>query len=216
MSSARGRFIVFEGGEGSGKSTQIRNLQEFLKSKGIASIQTFEPGGTSLGISVRELLLKPTGGSMDPKTEALLFAAVRAEHVSEKILPALTAGTWVLCDRYIDSSLAYQGVARGLGMRRIRELNEWATSGLLPDRSYFLDIDPSDGMARVQQRLNLQGSETQKDRLENEAIAFHEKVRASYRFLAEAGGDRYRILDAKAPIDEVKSQIERDICEQFL
>lgn len=216
MSSARGRFIVFEGGEGSGKSTQIRNLQEFLKSKGIASIQTFEPGGTSLGISVRELLLKPTGGSMDPKTEALLFAAVRAEHVSEKILPALTAGTWVLCDRYIDSSLAYQGVARGLGMRRIRELNEWATSGLLPDRSYFLDIDPSDGMARVQQRLNLQGTHTQKDRLENEAIAFHEKVRASYRFLAEAGGDRYRILDAKAPIDEVKSQIERDICEQFL
>lgn len=216
MSSARGRFIVFEGGEGSGKSTQIHALQEFLQSKGISSIQTFEPGGTSLGISIRELLLKPTGASMNPRTEALLFAAVRAEHVSEKIIPTLESGTWVLCDRYIDSSLAYQGVARGLGIQRIRALNEWATGGLLPDRSYFLDMDPSDGMARVQQRLNLQGSNSQKDRLESEAIAFHEKVRACYRFLAEAGGDRYRILDAKAPIDEVKSQIERDICEKFL
>ena len=189
-------FVTFEGLDGSGKTTQKRLLQERLEADGQDVLATREPGGTELGERIRDLVLH--GGHVAPWAEALLYAASRAQHVEEVITPALERGAFVLCDRYIDSSVAYQGVARGLGLERVLDLNLIAVDGLLPDRTFLLDVDPS----LIGERL-----QREHDRLESEDLAFHERARDGYRELAERFSERIVVLDGTRPADELAGEV---------
>jgi dTMP kinase len=193
-----GLFLVFEGGDGAGKSTQIRLLQEALERTGREVLVTREPGGTPVGEAIREVLLRPDGDPVADRTEALLYAAARSQHVEEVIWPALERDHVVLCDRYVDSSIVYQGAARGLGEGHVAELNRWATGGLVPDLVVLLDVDPVEGLRRV-------GGEP--DRLEAAGLPFHRSVAAAYRRQAERAPDRYLVLDATRPVDELHATI---------
>ncbi len=177
-------FVTFEGVDGSGKSTQARLLADWLRSEGREVVLTREPGGTAVGERIRELLLH--GEAMAPWTEAALFAAARAQLVDEVIRPALARGADVVSDRYLDSSLAYQGVARGLGVERVLELNLLATSGLLPDRTFLLALPPDDAAARLGDRP---------DRIEQEGAAFAEDVDRAYREIARVFAKRVAVVD---------------------
>lgn len=177
-------FIAFEGGEGGGKSTQVRALADHLRGSGHEVVTTREPGGSPRAEAIRDLLL--ADGSMTARTEALLFAAARADHVAHTVRPALARGAVVLTDRYLDSSVAYQGGARGLGEDTIRDLSLWATDGLVPDLTIVLDLDPRIGLARAQDP----------NRLESEPVTFHDDVRAAFLGMAAAAPSRYRIIDA--------------------
>lgn len=192
-----GYFIAFEGGEGAGKSTQEGMLAESLVARGHSVVRTREPGGTPAGEQIRHVLLSPDFDGLDPRAEALLFAASRGEHVARVIRPALQRGDVVICDRYIDSSVAYQGYGRELGPDRVRDLSLWATGGLLPDLTVVLDVDPEIGLARFAQR----------DRLEAEPLEYHRAVRAAFLALAEAEPDRYLVLDARGGVDDVAAAI---------
>jgi dTMP kinase len=192
-----GYFIVFEGGEGAGKSTQEALLTEALEQRGLTVTRTREPGGTPAGEEIRRVVLSPEFEGLDPRAEALLFAAARGEHVARIIRPALERGEVVICDRYLDSSVAYQGYARGLGPRRIRDLSLWATNELLPDLTIVLDIDPADGLGRF----------TERDRLEAEPLEYHRQVRAAYLALAEEDPERYLVLDARDDIQAIAAAI---------
>lgn len=192
-----GYFIVFEGGEGAGKSTQEARLAASLEARGLAVVRTREPGGTPAAEEIRRVVLSPDYAGLDPRAEALLFAAARGEHVARVIRPALERGDVVICDRYLDSSVAYQGFARGLGPRRIRDLSLWATGELLPDLTIVLDIDPADGLARFEQR----------DRLEAEPLEYHQQVRAAFLAMAEEDPDRYLVLDARDDVDAIAAAI---------
>ena len=192
-----GYFIVFEGGEGAGKSTQEALLTEALEQRGLTVTRTREPGGTPAGEEIRRVVLSPEFEGLDPRAEALLFAAARGEHVARVIRPALERGEVVICDRYLDSSVAYQGYARGLGPRRIRDLSLWATNELLPDLTIVLDIDPADGLGRF----------TERDRLEAEPLDYHRQVRAAYLALAEEDPERYLVLDARDDIQAIAAAI---------
>ncbi|MCF8528154.1 MAG: dTMP kinase [Candidatus Nanopelagicales bacterium] len=192
-----GYFIVFEGGEGAGKSTQEALLTEALEERGLTVTRTREPGGTPAGEEIRRVVLSPEFEGLDPRAEALLFAAARGEHVARVIRPALERGEVVICDRYLDSSVAYQGYARGLGPRRIRDLSLWATNELLPDLTIVLDIDPADGLGRF----------TERDRLEAEPLDYHRQVRAAYLALAEEDPERYLVLDARDDIQAIAAAI---------
>ncbi|WP_271395929.1 dTMP kinase [Neomicrococcus lactis] len=185
-----GLFIVFEGGDGAGKSTQAALLASRLERADRHVLRTREPGGTVVGEKLRGLILDHGNGTVDARTEALMFAASRAAHVEQVLLPALNEGTDVICDRYIDSSVAYQGVGRGLGTDKVLALNTWATSGLVPDLTVLLDIDPVAGRAR---RLRDNATE---DRLESEPDEFHASIRAAFRSLADASPERYLVLNA--------------------
>ncbi|MFP4310665.1 MAG: dTMP kinase [Nitriliruptoraceae bacterium] len=196
----KGAFIVFEGGDGSGKSTQIRLLRAAVERAGHVSVLTREPGGTRLGEAVRELLLAETNERMDERAEALLYAAARAQHVREVIVPALERGQIVLCDRYIDSSVVYQGAGRALGEERIAELNRWATAGVEPDLVVLLDVDPATGLARA-------GQAGAPDRLETAGLEFHRLVRSAYRRRAVADPARYLVLDASQPVEHLHAAI---------
>jgi dTMP kinase len=187
----RGRFIVVEGGEGSGKSTQVERLAQRLRDQGVDVLTTFEPGATARGASLRRLLLDD-GSPLDARAELLLMAADRAQHVSEVVRPALAAGTTVVCDRYTPSTLAYQGVGRGLGVDAVAAVNAFATGDLVPDIVVVLDV--RDDVAA--QRRPVAG-----DRMERAGAEFHERVRAAYRDLASAHG--WHLLDANGPIDAV-------------
>jgi dTMP kinase len=198
--SLRGAFIVFEGGDGAGKSTQIRLLRAAVERSGHLAVVTREPGGTKLGEAVRELLLARTSDGMDERSEALLYAAARAQHVREVIVPALQRGSVVLCDRYTDSSVVYQGAARGLGEERVADLNRWATGGVEPDLVILLDVDAAAGLARASRS-------TGPDRLESAGLEFHRMVRSAYRRRAAADPQRYLVLDATKPVEEVHAQI---------
>ena len=189
-------FVTFEGGDGSGKTTQARLLAERLAREGRDVVVTREPGGTELGERVRELVLH--AGHVAPWAEAALFAAARAQHVAEVIRPALERGATVLCDRYVDSSLAYQGLARGLGLERVLELNLTAVEGLLPDRTFLLVVDADTGARRV-------GAE--RDRIEREDDGFRERVEAAYRELAERYPERIVVLDGALPETELAELI---------
>lgn len=182
-----GCFIAFEGGEGAGKSTQEGLLAAALEERGHAVLRTREPGGTPAGEAIRHVVLSPEFAGLDARAEALLFAAARGEHVARVIRPALERDVIVICDRYLDSSVAYQGYGRGLGPERIRDLSLWATQGLLPDLTVVLDIDPAVGMSRFAER----------DRLEAEPMAYHEAVRHGFLALAEADPARYLVIDAQ-------------------
>ena len=189
-------FVTFEGIDGSGKSTQARLLAEALAADGREVVLTREPGGTELGERIRELLLHQ--GDVTPWAEATLFAAARAQLVETVIAPALARGADVVCDRYLDSSLAYQGIARGLGLERVLELNLHATGGVLPDRTYLLLVDPVDAARRVP---------AARDRIEREDEDFRARVDSAYRELAETFPNRITTIDGSRPPDEIGREI---------
>ncbi|WP_158862578.1 dTMP kinase [Leifsonia sp. AG29] len=198
--AAPGLFITLEGGDGSGKTTQAELLEQWLTERGRVVVRTREPGGTAAGVEIREIVLHHRG-DIAPRAEALLYAADRAHHVATVVRPALARGEVVLQDRYIDSSVAYQGAGRVLDPDEIRNLSLWAAEGLLPDVTILLDLDESAARAR------LDASRTRYDRLEAERSDFHARVRAAYLALAEAEPERILVVDAARPVDEIAGEI---------
>ncbi|MGW9182199.1 dTMP kinase [Agromyces sp. NPDC055661] len=196
----RGVFITLEGGDGSGKTTQAELLREWLSGEGRTVLRTREPGGTEVGVEIREIVLHHRG-DISPRAEALLYAADRAHHVATVVRPALERGEVVIQDRYIDSSVAYQGVGRVLDPEAVRSLSEWATEGLAPDLTILLDLDADAARGRLDE------ARTRYDRLEAEASEFHDRVRAAYLALAEAEPDRFLVVDAARPVDEIAGDI---------
>jgi dTMP kinase len=195
-----GKFITFEGCEGCGKTTQAKMLQEYLLDRGKDVILSYEPGGTPVGKRVRELLLDAECSEMRPITEALLFAADRVQQVEEVLLPALRKGWTVISDRFIDSSLAYQGVGRGCGLEAVKNLNDWACGRIEPDLTFFLDLKVREGLARA---AGVDGH----DRIEQESIEFHENVRHAYSMLMRIFSNRYIVIDANGSPQEVHARI---------
>lgn len=189
-----GRFVVFEGGEGSGKSTQARLLAERW-----GAVLTFQPGATAIGAQLRQILLDPANAGLEPRAEALLMAADRAQHVAETIRPALLRGRDVVCDRYIGSSLAYQGHARGLGVAEVAELSRFATENLQPDLVVLLEVSDDEATRRM--------AAVAPDRMEAAGRDFHQRVRDGYRMLAAHDLDRWVALDGEGPIDEVAERV---------
>lgn len=204
--SGPGLFVVFEGMEGAGKGTQIERAREYLASRTLDAVVTREPGGTDFGDRLRETILDPATGKVDPRAEALVFAAARAQLVANVIRPALADGKIVICDRFVDSSLAYQGFARGVGEPDVLTLNAWATQGLFPDLVILLNVDPEEGLARAGQDL---------DRIEAEDLAFHAKVADAYLKIAEEHPDRYHVIDASLSPDEVHKHV-REALDRML
>ena len=202
---SEGLFISFEGADGSGKSTQYRAFSEYLKGLGFDVLMTREPGGTPISESIRSMILDPSNTEMSDMTESLLFAAGRAQLVSQVIKPAVRQGKVVLCDRFMDSSIAYQGYARGLG-DCVRIINEYAVQGMQPDITFFLDLKPEDGRKR-------NAAAGKADRMEQQAIEFHEKVYEAYKSLAEIYKDRFIVIDASGSIEEVQERIRRSFIE---
>lgn len=198
----RGTFIAFEGVEGAGKGTQVRLAKEFLEGLGEDVIVTREPGGTALGEKLRASLLDDSGEGVEARAEALLFAASRAQHVSRVIRPALEEGKIVLCDRYVDSSLAYQGAGRGLGEQDVLSLNVWATQGLFPDLTVLLHLDPDKSRGRL---------ENEPDRIEAEDRSFHAKVAEAFIRIAEDHPERFVVIDADAPPDVVHERVKHEL-----
>ncbi len=196
----KGLFITFEGGDGSGKTTQLALLVSWLESLGRTVVTTREPGGTDLGEELREIVLHRRG-HITPKTEALIYAADRAHHVATTVRPALHRGDIVVQDRYLDSSVAYQGVGRNLGAVEVRDISLWATDGLLPDLTVLLDLDEAVGRGR------LDASRTRYDRLESEEREFHARVREAYRELAAADPHRFLTLDATESVEAISEAI---------
>jgi len=186
MTPGRGVFVAFEGGEGAGKSTQVSALAALLGAGGYDVVVTREPGATAVGRRIRSLVLDPSSAGLSPRAEALLYAADRAEHVDAVIAPALARGAVVITDRYVDSSLAYQGAGRPIDPTEVERVNAWATGGLLPDLTVLLDIDPAVGLDRAGQT----------DRLEAEPLAFHQAVRAGFLALAGREPARYLVVAA--------------------
>jgi dTMP kinase len=195
-----GLFLTFEGGDGSGKSTQSALLTDWLVGQGRTVVHSREPGGTDFGLEVRELVLHRRG-HIAARAEALLYAADRAHNIATVVRPALERGDIVIQDRYLDSSVAYQGAGRVLDPAEVRDLSLWATEGLLPDLTVLLDLDETTG------RVRLDESRTRYDRLEAEAGEFHARVRAGYLALAEAEPGRFLVLDATLPVDELAARI---------
>jgi dTMP kinase len=199
-----GLFITFEGGDGSGKSTQARLLAEWLVGTGRSVVRTREPGGTDVGLEIRNLVLHHRG-HIDPRAEALLYAADRAHHVATLVRPALERGDVVIQDRYLDSSIAYQGAGRVLDAEEVRQLSLWASHGLLPALTVLLDLDESVARAR------LNAEEKAFDRLENEKHEFHARVRHGFLRLAEAEPERFLVLDATRPIEDLAADIRAHV-----
>lgn len=198
----RGRFIAFEGGEGMGKSTQARLLAERLQSDGLRVELTREPGGTPGAEAIRELLLDPPGEGWTAEAEALLFAAARADHVARRIEPAVAEGTWIVCDRFLDSSRAYQGIAGGLGDARIRALHEIGSRGLLPDLTIVIDAPAADVAGRLAAR---DGNES--DAIGGRADTYHQAVNAAFLAFAKDEPERFRIVDGTGSVEEVHARV---------
>ncbi len=197
-----GCFITFEGPEGSGKSTQVRLLAAWLVARGIEPVVTREPGGTRIGEQVRALLHNPDHTEMTAEAEILLYSAARAQHVGEIILPALAAGKIVLCDRFYDSTFAYQGYGRGLALEALQQITAFATRGLVPNASLFLDVPPEIGLRRRQT-----GGE-EMNRLDLETLVFHQRVREGYLKLLAKEPQRWHTIDATRPIDAVQAAVQ--------
>lgn len=193
-----GMFITFEGPEGAGKTTILNKLKDILQEQGYKVLQTREPGGISISEQIREVLLNKENGAMDERTEALLYAAARRQHLVEKVLPALEEGTMVLCDRFIDSSLAYQGYARGLGVDAVYQINRFAIGETMPNLTLYFDIDPKEGLARIQAN-----EDREVNRLDMEKLSFHEKVREGYLMLVDRFPERMKVVEASASIEMV-------------
>jgi dTMP kinase len=197
----KGLFITIEGPEGAGKTTIIGMLATALRERGLKIIVTREPGGIPIAEQIREVILNKENTAMDARTEALLYAAARRQHLVEKVLPHLQEGSIVLCDRFIDSSLAYQGYARGLGIDEVYSINHFAIEGKMPDATFYFDIDPEIGLDRIGQH---KGREV--NRLDLEEIHFHKKVREGYHLLLNRFKDRILLIDASQPIEQVFKQ----------
>ncbi len=211
-------FLTLEGPEGAGKTTQGRLLAQHLTRTGHQVLHVREPGGTPIGEQIRALLLDPRRREMAPHTEMLLFAASRAQVVAEVIAPALAPGSLVLCDRYVDASLAYQGVGRQLGVEVVRRVNMVATGGLTPDLTFLLDIDIAEGLRRARAASgegSVSGDGGVGDRMERETVTFHERVREGFLSLARNEPQRIRVIDAHGSITAVQQEIQRTV-DDFL
>ncbi len=206
-------FITFEGGEGCGKSTQIAALAACLTNRGIPVLATREPGGCAIADAIRRILLDPANAALVPRAELLLYAAARAQHVDEIIRPALARGTWVLCDRFTDATVAYQGGGRQLPPTTIETLNRIAVDGLQPDLTLLLDLPVEEGLRRAIGRNHRDGT-AHEGRFEAETLAFHQRVRAAYRRLAESH-KRFRVVDASGEVAAVAGRIDR-VLDEFL
>ncbi|MGH2593044.1 MAG: dTMP kinase [Anaerolineae bacterium] len=202
-------FVTFEGPDGCGKSTQIARLAECLRAEGYDVVATREPGGTAIGDQVREVLHTPRNRSMRPVTELLLYCASRAQLVDEVIRPHLDRGGVVLSDRYVDSSLAYQGYGRGLDLDRLRAILDFATGGLRPDLTLLLDIEVEEGLRRRK------GSGGEWNRLDQETIGFHRRAREGYLSLAQAEPDRWVIVDAARSVEDVQADIRAEVVKRL-
>jgi dTMP kinase len=208
-------LITLEGGEGAGKTTQIVSLAGYLTERGLGCILTREPGGTDLGKRIRALLLDPGHAGMAPETELLLYMADRAEHVSTVIRPALATGKMVLCDRFFDATLVYQGTARGLSAEWIAQLHALVFAGLQPDLTLLLDLPAEVGLARARRQLERGARSSQESRFEDETLTFHQRVRAGYLELARRKPERFRVIDAAQDESRVRADI-RSAVEAFL
>ncbi|MEE9424904.1 MAG: dTMP kinase [Methylococcales bacterium] len=197
---AYGKMITLEGVEGAGKSTQIINLIDYLQQQDIPVISTREPGGTALGEKIRSLLLIDDGNKMALECELLLIFAARAQHMQEVIKPALESGQWVVCDRFVDASYAYQSGGRGMDFERIKHLEQWLLAEFKPDLTLLLDVSVAAGFQRIVSRG--------KDRIEQESVEFFERVRNTYLQLAQSEPERIKLVDAAQPVDEVTKQIQ--------
>jgi dTMP kinase len=203
VSSAGGVFVVFEGGDGVGKTTQVDRLCAWLANAGHDVLKTFEPGDTTVGAMIRRIVLDPATGEMSPRAEALLYAADKAQHIFAVVKPALQRGAVVVCDRYVDSMLAYQGAGRALEPAEIEQIARWATEDLRPDLTVVLDAELSDGVH----------AKADKDRLESAGDVFHERTRQSFLELARRDPDRYLVLDARASREEIAAQVAERITQ---
>jgi dTMP kinase len=211
MSAARGRFVTLEGGEGAGKSTQLRLLAERLSATGIACLPTREPGGSPGAEAIRDLLLGPDSRRFDPLAEALLFGAARADHLAAAIRPALGAGRWVLCDRFADSTRAYQGAAGGLPVATITTLERLVVAETSPDLTFILDLDPALGLARAAARRGAGAA----DRFEGEQAEFHRRLREAFLAIAAAEPIRCAVIDATQPVDVIADTIWQVVRERL-
>ena len=203
-----GAFITLEGGEGSGKTTQVPRLAQYFRSAGYPVVVTMEPGGTASGRSMRSILLKNTTNPIDFKCELFLYLADRAQHVAEVVGPALKAGKIVICDRHADATVAYQAFGRELNVKFITTLNRFATDELKPALTFLLDQPPDVGLARCRKRASM-------NRLDREELAFHRRVRQGYRELARSEPNRFRVINAKPSPDKVQAAIQRHV-KRFL
>jgi dTMP kinase len=203
VSSAGGVFVVFEGGDGVGKTTQVDRLCAWLANAGHDVLKTFEPGDTTVGAMIRRIVLDPATGEMSPRAEALLYAADKAQHIFAVVKPALQRGAVVVCDRYVDSMLAYQGAGRALEPAEIEQIARWATEDLRPDLTVVLDAELSDGVH----------AKADKDRLESAGDVFHERTRQSFLELARRDPDRYLVLDARASREDIAAQVAERITQ---
>lgn len=201
------RFISFEGGEGSGKTTLIEKLSKELNLLGYKLIKTREPGGSKIAEEIRNVILNVDNVEMDYRTEALLYAASRRQHLTEIVVPALNEGKVVLCDRYVDSSLAYQGYARGLGIEEVYQINKYATEGILPDITFYIDVDPSIGLSRIKKNNRLV------DRLDLEELSFHKRVREGYLEVAKIFKDRIKVIDGNRTPEEIYEDILKAVLD---
>jgi dTMP kinase len=193
-----GIFITIEGGEGAGKTTLIHALAHKAQSLGHEVMITREPGGIPIAEAIRSVILQKENTAMDARTEALLYAAARRQHLAEKVIPALQKGALVICDRFVDSSLAYQGHARGLGLEAVWEINRFATDGCMPDLTFYLDLDPEIGLQRIEQN-----GDREVNRLDLESLAFHRKVREGYKLLEARFTERFVTIDASVPPEQI-------------
>ncbi|MBX9973515.1 dTMP kinase [Cytobacillus firmus] len=204
----KGKFITLEGPEGAGKTTIIDMLASNLEKEGYQVLQTREPGGIEIAEQIRSVILDKNNTKMDPRTEALLYAAARRQHLAEKVKPAMDKGFIILCDRFIDSSLAYQGYARGLGIDEVYSINSFAIEGMMPELTLYFDIEPEAGLDRINQH---KGREV--NRLDLEKLDFHHKVREGYLKLMELYPERIFKIDASRPLEEVYEQAESKLKE---
>ena len=198
-----GLFVCFEGGEGAGKSTQSRLLRDWLVERGETVLLTFEPGDTPVGQELRRIVLDPATGDLSDRTEALLYAADKAEHVDHVVLPALARGEVVVTDRYVDSTLAYQGAGRTLDVSEVEAVARWATGDLRPHLTVVLDLEPQAGLGRF----------TERDRIEGQSLEFHQRVRQGFLALAEADPAHYLVLDARASVDEIAAAVRERVAK---
>jgi dTMP kinase len=206
-----GFFITLEGGDGSGKTTVLGRVAAYLQNRSMPYRITREPGGVEIAEKIRSIILDPAHTAMDARTEALLYAASRSQHLAEVVEPALREGLTVLCDRFVDSSLVYQGHARGLGIEEVWSINRFAIGDRMPDLTFYLDVDPEIGLSRI-----AANQEREVNRLDLESLSFHQKVREGYQLLVDANPDRIVVLDANRPIHMVEQDIVRTLEERVL
>jgi dTMP kinase len=208
-------FITFEGIEGSGKTTQIRRVCRYLESKGRNCLSTREPGDTKIGRKIRQILLDPDNGEMVPQAELFLYAADRAQHIRERIIPALDEGKTVICDRFSDATTVYQGYARGIDLALVRDINRQVLGSLKPDLTLLFDLDPETGLQRAWKDIDGGERSGGESRFEREALVFHQKVRNGYLEISRMEPERIVVVDASLNEDDVFEHIRRILADRF-